>query len=32
MLHRRLLAYVSDFFLLDTATLPHGTSFLKPPW
>ena len=30
MLHRRLLAYVSDFFLLDTATLPHGTSFLKP--
>jgi acyl-CoA thioesterase II len=30
MLHRRLLAYVSDFFLLDTATLPHGTSFLAP--
>ena len=30
MLHRRLLAYVSDFFPLDTATLPHGTSFLKP--
>src|SRR6267143_981376 len=30
MLHRRLLAYVSDFFLLDTATLPHGTSILKP--
>ena len=30
MLHRRLLAYVSDFFLLDTATLPHGTSFLSP--
>jgi len=30
MLHRRLLAYVSDFFLLDTATLPHGTSVLKP--
>jgi len=30
MLHRRLLAYVSDFFLLDTATLPHGTSFLNP--
>ena len=29
MLHRRLLAYVSDFFLLDTSTLPHGTSFLK---
>ncbi|MGH8265819.1 MAG: acyl-CoA thioesterase domain-containing protein [Steroidobacteraceae bacterium] len=30
MLHRRLLAYVSDFFLLDTATLPHGTSLLQP--
>jgi acyl-CoA thioesterase II len=30
MLHRRLLAYVSDFFLLDTATLPHGTSLLNP--
>jgi acyl-CoA thioesterase II len=30
MLHRRLLAYVSDFFLLDTTTLPHGTSFLRP--
>ncbi|HEY0768338.1 MAG TPA: acyl-CoA thioesterase II [Steroidobacteraceae bacterium] len=30
MLHRRLLAYVSDFFLLDTATLPHGASLLKP--
>jgi acyl-CoA thioesterase-2 len=29
MLHRRLLAYVSDFFLLDTATLPHGTSILS---
>ena len=27
-LHRCLLAYVSDFYLLDTATLPHGTSFL----
>jgi len=26
-LHRCLLAYVSDFFLLDTATLPHGASF-----
>ena len=25
-LHRCLLAYVSDFFLLDTATLPHGGS------
>ena len=30
MLHRRLLAYVSDFFLLDPATLPHGTSLLRP--
>ncbi len=30
MLHRRLLAYVSDFFLLDTATLPHGTTLLRP--
>jgi acyl-CoA thioesterase II len=29
MLHRRLLAYVSDFYLLDTATLPHGASFLS---
>jgi acyl-CoA thioesterase-2 len=27
-LHRRLLAYVSDFFLLDTSILPHGGSFL----
>jgi acyl-CoA thioesterase-2 len=25
-LHRCLLAYVSDYFLLDTSTLPHGTS------
>lgn len=30
MLHRRLLAYVSDFFLLDTAMLPHGTTPLAP--
>ncbi len=30
-LHRCLLAYVSDFFLLDTAMLPHGTSFLTGP-
>ena len=30
MLHRRLLAYVSDFFLLDTATLPHGNALLRP--
>jgi acyl-CoA thioesterase-2 len=28
-LHRCLLAYVSDFYLLDTATLPHGTSSLS---
>src|SRR3974390_1263146 len=27
-LHRCLLAYVSDYNLLDTATLPHATSFL----
>lgn len=30
MLHRRLLAYVSDFFLLDTATLPHRASLANP--
>jgi len=28
-LHRCLLAYVSDYHLLDTATLPHGVSFLE---
>jgi len=28
-LHRVLLAYVSDFYLLDTATLPHGLSFFS---
>lgn len=28
-LHRILLAYVSDFYLLDTAALPHGLSFLS---
>ncbi|MEP7242223.1 MAG: acyl-CoA thioesterase II [Gammaproteobacteria bacterium] len=28
-LHRRLLAYVSDYYLLDTSTLPHGMSFLS---
>ena len=27
-LHRCLLAYVSDYHLLDTATRPHGVSFL----
>ena len=30
MLHRRLFAYVSDFFLLDTATLPHRASLSNP--
>jgi acyl-CoA thioesterase-2 len=30
MLHRRLLAYASDFFLLNTATLPHAVSLLNP--
>ncbi|MGH8296764.1 MAG: acyl-CoA thioesterase II, partial [Steroidobacteraceae bacterium] len=29
MLHRRLLAYLSDYFLLDTATLPHGSALLR---
>jgi acyl-CoA thioesterase-2 len=29
VLHRCLLAYVSDFYLLDTATLPHGTTFFS---
>ena len=29
-LHRSLLAYVSDFNLLDTATMPHGLSFWSP--
>ena len=28
-LHRCLLAYVSDYFLLDTSMLPHGTSPLS---
>jgi acyl-CoA thioesterase-2 len=28
-LHRILLAYVSDFYLLDTAALPHGVSFFS---
>jgi acyl-CoA thioesterase-2 len=27
VLHRSLLAYVSDFHLLETATLPHGLSY-----
>jgi acyl-CoA thioesterase-2 len=29
-LHRCLLAYVSDFNLLDTATMPHGVSVVTP--
>jgi len=28
-LHRALLAYVSDYNLLDTATMPHGLSFVS---
>jgi acyl-CoA thioesterase-2 len=28
-LHRCLLTYVSDYHLLDTATLPHGVSFMQ---
>ncbi len=28
-LHRALLAYVSDFHLIGTATLPHGLSYAK---
>jgi acyl-CoA thioesterase-2 len=28
-LHRCLLAYVSDFYLLDTSTLPHTTSMIS---
>jgi len=28
-LHRCLLAYVSDFYLLDTSTLPHGANLLS---
>ncbi|MBS0365437.1 MAG: acyl-CoA thioesterase II [Proteobacteria bacterium] len=29
MLHRRLLAYLSDCFLLETANLPHGGQFMR---
>src|SRR5689334_15203355 len=29
ILHRCLLAYMSDYWLLDTATMPHGSSFLR---
>ena len=28
-LHRAILAYVSDFHLVGTATLPHGISFIR---
>jgi acyl-CoA thioesterase II len=28
-LHRCLLAYVSDYFLLDTAMLPHGATYFS---
>jgi acyl-CoA thioesterase-2 len=28
-LHHCLLAYISDYWLLDTATMPHGSSFLR---
>jgi acyl-CoA thioesterase-2 len=30
-LHRNLLAYASDFFLLGTSMLPHRTSELQGP-
>ncbi|HEV7610229.1 MAG TPA: acyl-CoA thioesterase II [Steroidobacteraceae bacterium] len=29
MLHQCLLAYMSDYWLLDTTTMPHGSSFLR---
>lgn len=29
-LHQCVLAYLSDWSLLDTATLPHGVSFMQP--
>lgn len=29
-LHRTLLAYASDFYLLGTATFPHGISYYQP--
>ena len=29
-LHQCVLAYLSDWSLLDTATLPHGVSFMEP--
>jgi acyl-CoA thioesterase-2 len=29
MMHRALMAYASDFYLVGTATLPHGISFIQ---
>jgi acyl-CoA thioesterase II len=29
-LHRNMLAYVSDYYLIGTATRPHGTSVFSP--
>jgi acyl-CoA thioesterase-2 len=29
-MHRCLLAYVSDFHLLDTALMPHGMAIAQP--
>jgi acyl-CoA thioesterase-2 len=29
IMHRALLAYASDFYLVGTATLPHGISFIQ---
>jgi len=28
-LHQCMLAYISDYWLLDTSTMPHGSSFLR---
>lgn len=30
VLHRKLLAYASDFHLIGTTTFPHGISYLQP--
>ena len=29
LMHRALMAYASDFYLVGTATLPHGISFIQ---
>jgi len=29
LMHRALMAYASDFYLIGTATLPHGISFIQ---